>query len=133
MILFPFLRQNTLEEIIGWISRVVQLRQRDIIEIDTLQQLNSYTSGFRRETITTTANYSIGIDDLYIDVNAAGGDRTVTLSNAPIDGQTHIIARTNVGGNKVTINGNGKNINGVATVVLNGQYQVRHIVYMGGS
>lgn len=70
---------------------------------------------------------AIAIPDFGIIVTATG---TLTLPVAPLDGWLLWIKRNYVGLN-YTINGNGINIDGFPTTVLNANYQAIWLVYIG--
>lgn len=121
------------EDIKKVLQRVVELRDQDVIQINEMNRLNSYQSGFYRSTLTKTADYAIGLNDLTVDFNATTGNITATLLASPTDGETHKLSKLDSSGNTVTINGNGLNINGSSTLVLTSQYSDVEITYIGGS
>lgn len=88
--------------------------------------------GGRHVDITTlTANFTLRKSDYVVEANATSGAFTITLPAAPVTGQVYYIVRINSGANNVTIDGNAKNINGAATLVLSNQYDTAQIVYNG--
>jgi len=115
------------------LARIVDLREDDIDEIDEIQRLNSYESGFKRATVAVSANYSAGENDLYVDATGGAGGITVTLLDPPFDGQTHWIYKADAGAGAITIDGDSKNINGAGTISLANQYDWTCLVFMGAA
>ena len=70
-----------------------------------------------------TSNFTIPVDNFLdsIQVNATGGNRTITLP-PPIGAVRFRIIKTDSSANTVTVSGNGYLINGSATYVLAAQY-----------
>jgi len=133
MQLFPQLYTDSLGEIVNIIKRIINIRVEDVAEFNELARIRGYQSGFCHATKTITASYSAGLVDLFIDADATSGAVTITLPSNPVDGETHFISKTDASGNAVAISGNGKNINGSASVSTTTRYAVYRIVYMGGS
>jgi photosystem II stability/assembly factor-like uncharacterized protein len=76
--------------------------------------------------ITTTASITIGQSHNTVNVNAAGGNRVITLESAPLlrIGHEFIIKKIDATTNTVTITpSGGQTIDGAASNVLNIQYQ----------
>lgn len=67
-------------------------------------------------TTRISASTTIGNNDEHVSVDSSGGAVTVTLPSTPFDGQTHLIKRH--GGNTVTVDGNGRNIDDVSSFLL---------------
>lgn len=132
---FPRLQGETAEEIARVLRQIIILRESDIEESDENRSLNSYDSGFRRSTpATITSAYSAGEDDLDLDVNTSGGSVTVTLLASPYDGQEHRIYKLASTSNTLTVDGNGKNINGAGTYTIGGgSGGIVFLKYMGGA
>ena len=125
---YPKIITGELEELARILRRIGELRANDIIAFDENNRLNSYQSGLRRSTVSTSSSYSVGSDDLA--VSGIGGI-TFTLTAVPFDGQTHEFWKSNASGT-LTIDGNGKNINGSATYSLTSHYAHVRMVYFGG-
>lgn len=125
---YPKIITGELEELARVLRRIGELRANDILAFDENIRLNSYQSGFRRSTVSTSSSYSVGADDLA--VSGIGGI-TFTLTAEPFDGQTHEFFKSDAGGT-ITIDGNGKNINGSATYSLTSHYAHVRMVYFGG-
>ena len=121
------------DEVIDVLRRIIDLRAEDVVLLNQLVRFNSYESGFARQTASKNADYSAGVDDLALDIDSSSGVVTVTLIASPTDGQTHIISKADSSSNNVTISGNGKNINGAASISFNTQYTGRMLIYMGGA
>ncbi len=121
------------DDVLPGLNRISQLRNNDIAAFNQRSRNANYSAGFLKATKTVAASYSAGIDDFAIDVNATGGARTITLLASPLDGQQHEISKNDSSGNAVTIAGNGKNINGAATLVLAAQYNFARVRYYGGT
>jgi hypothetical protein len=83
--------------------------------IETLK----YYGGFQRNVKTTIidSNYNALYSDEIIPVDSSGGTFTITLPASPVNGQYFVVIQE-TGGNNVTIDGNGKNINGSGTYSL---------------
>jgi hypothetical protein len=83
-----------------------------------IQQLETYRSVFATRIVS--ANYQVVYADYGIDVDASGGAVTITLPAAVklVLGEVHVISKFDATLNTVTIDGNGKLIDGAATAVL---------------
>lgn len=133
MQVYPQLYTDSINEIIKVIKRIINIRNEDVAEFNELNRIRGYQSGFCHATKSISSAYSAGLNDLYIDVNATGGAVIVTLPASPVDGETHFISKNDASGNAVTVSGNGKNINGSATISTTTRYATHRLVYMGGS
>lgn len=81
-------------------------------------------------SITTNATLTYADDITYVDPTA--GNITITLPASPIAGQDFSFWRTVAGANTITIDGNGKNINGAGTYTgMVAQYSKVRIIYDG--
>lgn len=85
----------------------------------------------RNVTATTTTPYTISSTEDHIDMDATAGAKIVKLPASPVTGREVSVAKTDAGGNAVTVNGNGKNINGAGTSVLSAQYDSEVYLYTG--
>lgn len=63
------------------------------------------------------------------DVSGAGGGFTITLPASPYDGMTFHFSEVKGSSNALTVDGNGKNINGASTLSMAVAYQQRKIRY----
>ncbi|MGB8193385.1 MAG: hypothetical protein WCF67_15750, partial [Chitinophagaceae bacterium] len=94
-----------------------------------------------------SANYTVDLDDDIIEVDASGGNKSITLREV-YDGYNPgqygakliSIRKIDSSSNTVTINAySGQNIDGNSSIVLSSQYQTKHIYlginnsYLGGS
>ena len=114
-----------------FLQRIVEIRDDDVSQLNLLLEQTSYNVGFSKQTNNFTSDESIGRVNLYNDIDATSGVITITLEANPIDGQTHYIAKSDSSANAVTVDGNGNNINGSASLALSSQYDKMMIVYMG--
>lgn len=115
------------------LKRIVELRRDDVAEFNELARLRGYASGFIHKTQTIDNDYSVGLVDLYLSADATSAALTLTLSSSPIDGEKHIISKKDSTVNVVMIDGNGKDINGAATLDLTAQYQTKTLIFFGGN
>ena len=67
-------------------------------------------------------NYTFTISDYTLRVDATSGALTVTLPLAPVHGQVFNTKKVDATSNAVTLSGNGKNIDGVASWTIGRQY-----------
>ena len=133
MDIYPRLGSETIEDVVLVIRRIIDLRDDDIAESDANKQLNGYESGFARQTVSTSAAYSVGVNDLAVDATGGAGGITLTLSATPLDGQTHEFFKADAAAGAITIDGNGKNINGSANFTIGSQYGWARVIYIGGA
>ena len=82
---------------------------------------------------TESANYAAAAADETILVNAAGGTVTVTLPSAPTVGKKYNVKKVDSTANTVTVNGNGHNIDGTATISGTLPYQGWVMQYDGSN
>jgi len=88
------------------------------------------------KVITAGASYAALSTDYYIVVDKTVGSATaINLPGAPGTGATYIIkdGKGDAGTNNITINGNGKNIDGAATFILAFNFQSVELIYSGTS
>lgn len=131
MDLYPKILKDTLEDAISVIKCMIKYREDDVSQFNQNVALNSYQSGFRRQTVSMAANYAVGQDDLAVDATGGGAGITLTLSASPFDGQTHEFFKSDAGAGAITISGNGKNLNGSATASIAAQYGWMRVIYIG--
>jgi hypothetical protein len=82
---------------------------------------------------TESANYAAVAADETILVNAAGGTVTVTLPSVPTVGKKYNVKKVDSTPNTVTVNGNGHNIDGTATISGTLPYQGWVMQYDGSN
>ncbi|RWW96753.1 autotransporter outer membrane beta-barrel domain-containing protein [Flavobacterium cerinum] len=82
---------------------------------------------------TESANYAAAAADETILVNAAGGTVIVTLPSAPTVGKKYNVKKVDSTANTVTVNGNGHNIDGTATISGTLPYQGWVMQYDGSN
>lgn len=80
-----------------------------------------------RTSAVTLASNSVRFNRL----DASGGAFTITLPAVPYDSMTFTFSEDANSGNAVTIDGNGKTINGAATLSMATGYKQRTIRYNG--
>lgn len=90
-------------------------------------------SGFSASISTKTASYTATSSDYAILVNAASGAATVTLPASPATGQFLVVKKIDATSNFVTVSGNGKNIDGVSSQIINSQWSSLALQYDGSS
>lgn len=116
------------------LNRICEVWNDEFIsEFENLRKAASYTTGQFKTTVSVDDDYSPGIGDVTIDVDATSGAVTVTLDPSPIDGQQHTICKSDASGNAVTVDGDTYNINGAATDSLGSQYLSKTYRFIGGS
>jgi len=107
------------------------------IDSDTKASSVIDKDGLRLEGNTHTANVTIEAKDHYVFCNSSGGAFTVTLPASPNNFERHTIkdsnGSANAGGKKITIAGNGKNIDGAANSSIQTSYGSKTVVYNGTS
>jgi len=119
------------EDVVEVLQHILQLREEEDIP-DFTNITSRLTRGdiFSTMADTTTASIILATTTYHMDVDATSGVITVTLEPSPVDGQTHSVAKTDAGGNAVTVSGNGKNINGSATSSLASQYDTEQYIFI---
>lgn len=87
----------------------------------------------RYHTAPSTVTVAQNLDDVIAINKTTAGATTVTLPAAPTTGDEVTVCddKGDAAGNNITINGNGKNINGAATLVLNSNGAWATVVYNG--
>lgn len=79
-----------------------------------------------------SANYTVLETDWFIAVDCSAATRTMTLDSAPSTGTRHCFyVSAQSGSYKVTVSGNGKNVDGAASIDLTAAGDVVKIVYDG--
>jgi hypothetical protein len=84
-------------------------------------------------TIVFPGPFTVLVGDDFIPVNSSGGIITINLPGVPVIGKGYTIA--DVGGvaatNNITVSGNGHNIVGAGTFVINVNWQTLTVVFDG--
>jgi len=83
--------------------------------------------------VSTTSNYNISNTEYLISVGTLGAPITIYLPSSPQTGRV-IYVKDTAGGsqtNNITVDGNGKNIDGSATFIINVNYASVSLVYTG--
>lgn len=81
-------------------------------------------------TITSASTLGYGSGRL-IQLDASGAPFTLTFPPLPYVGMTFLLSEIAGSVNLVTVDGNGKNINGNPTMLMNGAYRQRWVRYNG--
>lgn len=83
---------------------------------------------------TTSGAYVVGTTETFIVINkGTGAATTVTLPTAPNTGRMLIVkdGKGDAAANNITVDGNGKTIDGAGTKVISTNYDLRRLVYNG--
>lgn len=88
-------------------------------------------AGLQTATTNKTTGYTATSDDFSISCDATAGAVTITLPAAPKTGEWKGLKKLDSSGNTCTYSGNGKNIEGAATLVYSTQYQHAMAQYDG--
>jgi hypothetical protein len=88
-------------------------------------------AGLQTATSEKTADYTAGSDDLSVLCDATAGAVTITLPAAPKTGEWKALKKVDSSAHACTYSGNGKNIEGAATLVYSTQYQHAMAQYDG--
>jgi hypothetical protein len=93
-----------------------------------------YNKGHRRNVTSVTTTYTVLDTDDYIAITTLAAPFTITLPASPTVGDEYTIkdATGNAGASTVTIAGNGNNIDGSASTVLNSAYAAATFTFAGG-
>lgn len=81
--------------------------------------------------ITVTSNYTMLESDEVILVDTTTAPVTITLLPTPVVGTIITVKKIDSSANAVTIDGNGKNIDGQATQTINNQFTANKMTYDG--
>lgn len=87
------------------------------------------------ETILVTKDYSVLEDDCYIGVKVTKATNII-LPSTPVEGKLYIIKlemSPPVGNRKVTLKGNGSQIDGKSSIILENAHECITIIYRGDS
>lgn len=89
--------------------------------------------GFKKSSITKTANYTATSYDQRINIDSSGGAFTITLEASPVTNrEIEIIDYLgNCNTNNVTVAGNGNNINGSANGTISSDYEAWRLIFNG--
>jgi len=134
---------SAIDELISLVQspdQVIQALQRKVDELEC-QLLefrpSSISAAFEPSVVTVTSAYAVSSavaqQPITIRADATSAAFSVTLPAAPTLLQAATIKKVDASGNTVTINGNGKLIDGAPTVVMGVQYAFRQVQYNGAS
>ena len=109
-------------------------RARKKLSVDALKVGSSIYSGTVQYVLTnvTSSPYNVVDSDNTLKVSTAS-PRTINLPASPVRGRKLIImdGTGSAATNNITISGNGKNINGSASLVISTNYQAKTLIYNG--
>jgi hypothetical protein len=88
-------------------------------------------AGLQTATVNKMANYTASSDDFSVSCDATEAAVTITLPSAPKTGEWKALKKVDSSSNTCTYSGNGKNIEGAATLVYSTQYQHAMAQYDG--
>lgn len=88
---------------------------------------------FKKMVVNVSTTYTVLKSDDIIFTDSTGGAFTITLPITPLNGEIYAIKDTNgtAATNNITVSGNGKNIDGFSTFLLNQAYAESSFVYNG--
>lgn len=127
------LEGEELNDIANVIRRIIEQRNDDITENDALVEAVNFNGLNRTDVQEEVATAEFGSNTFHLDVDATAGVATATLPASPISNRLASIAKADVSANAVTVDGNGKNINGSATISLASQYDNALLIFIGGA
>lgn len=122
-----FLSDKTLMEDL---RRVSQLRSDDADIVRSLQDSISYKQAHYPNVREVSASTSVGKFDYHIEADTTSGNITVTLPNDEKIACRVIVISKKVAANQITVDGNGKNINGSATHAITALHKCHGFQYM---
>lgn len=113
------------------LQRISQIRDADRTSLMAMNDQSTYRQAFYPNAREVSANTTFGKFDYHISVDATAGAITIKL---PIDTgiatREVIVSKKDSSGNAVTIDGNGKNINGSSTTSAATQYSFKRMQYL---
>ena len=113
---------NTFYVLGGTTTPLIDLNSTAGIIRTNLTIAGTLTSQGRVEAVTSkTANYPVVATDENIICDSSAGAFTITLPASPATGRVYTVIQE-VAGFNLTVDGNGNNINGSATIVMNTAY-----------
>jgi len=121
---YPSIGNRDEEGIAGVVDRIVELQNDFVTEFNGLICAINFNGVNRTDVQEITGTAEAGSNTFHVDVDATGGVVTVDLPTSPISNRIYSIAKADNSGNAVTVDGNGKNINGSATISLGSQYDI---------
>lgn len=115
----------------GTASQVGTFTVNDAGLITAASNTQIYLDRLRLPVRTETAGpYTIVATDFLVIGDTTGGDFTVNLPATPTTGDTYAIKKS-VAANTLTFSGNGKNIDGAASLAITTQYTSITVIYNG--
>jgi hypothetical protein len=110
------------------------LLQPNLTTVFTAIKLQAqFAASVQYHTASKTSAYTIALGDFLVFTDSTSAAFTITLPSAPSTGETYRIKDSTgqAATNNVTISGNGKNIDGSSTYVLNLAYAMIELTYNG--
>jgi hypothetical protein len=110
------------ENVLAALQRIVELRKEDLNDYKLQVERSSYRNNLQPATKTITEDYTPGIGNYSILADTTAGAIVVTL---PPPAQFYccvFIVKKIAGGNNLTVDGDGVNIDGAGTLALNTLY-----------
>lgn len=99
------------------------------------QRVRTYygSGGLSVGSSTKVGPYTTTVNDYTVRADATTGAFSVTLVSAPQTGMIQVIKKVDSSANAVTVSGNGKNIDGAASVSLTTPYQSVRVQFNGAT
>jgi hypothetical protein len=115
-------------------NRIASLRGRKKLTIDALRVDSISYSGSATESITNVATspYNVTAADFTLNVDTTSA-RTINLPTTPTVGRKIVVmdGTGNANAFNITVQGNGHNINGSSSLVINTNFQAKTFLYNG--
>lgn len=122
MTLKPYPSFTASEVSVDDMRRISQLRSNDADIVRSLQDSVSYKQAHYPNVREVAADTTVGKFDYHIDGDTTAGSITITLPNDETIACRVIVISKKVSAHQITVDGNGKNINGSATHSLTAHY-----------
>lgn len=107
----------------------------ETVDLEALMvAVNAIRAGARRRSVqSVAATLELDATQDVVLADATSGAYDVDLDAAPADEEQYTVVKVDASANAVTINGNGKNINGSPTLALASQWDRATVVYDAGT
>lgn len=112
------------------LRRISQLRDEDAAIITALRNESTYKQAFYPNVREVSADTDVGKFDYHIEGDTTAGGITITLPNDETIGCRVVVVSKKVAANTITVDGNGKNINGAATHAVTTLHKCHGFQYM---
>jgi len=120
----------TKENIFENLKNISQIRDEDVEEYNQTQRKLSYNQGFYPKVREVSANTALGPTDYMLDVDTSAGSVTIILPTARGIGRQVLKVAKNDAANTLTVDGNGKDINGSGTCAWTQQYRCYEFTFL---